>query len=110
VFLGRQQRSVTVYHYGPDDRLAWSETVSEPDWTDDDLDAALSWQTEDDMRCTGCGHPVDETYDDEQAAAWVTEQVICWSCASRDRLLKNTKGAPDGARYRTRNRAHDNRG
>lgn len=105
--MGRQHRSITRYHYDNQGRVAWAETIAEPDWDDDDLDAALAWQVDQDSRCSGCGHPYDEVLDDDQAAAWITERVICHACASRDRLLANTKGAPPGARYRTRNRSHD---
>src|SRR3546814_4207080 len=32
-------------------------------WSEEDIAAALEWQSEQDAKCPGCGHPMDETLD-----------------------------------------------
>ena len=102
---------MTRYHYGYGGRLEWSETIHDAEYLDDDIEAALGWDVEQNLICSGCGHPLDETTEDRDRAAWVAEPVTCWSCASRDRVEQAQKGArPPGVRYRTRNRAKTNEG
>ena len=91
--------------------MEWSETFHDPEWTEDDIDAALDYQHEQNLICDGCGHPVDESHDDEHRVAWITERVTCWACASAERTRqqdnKAGKQAPHGTKYATRNRAKD---
>lgn len=86
------------------------ETIHDPEWTDEDIAAALDWQHEQSLLCSGCGHPADETLDDEIRAAWITEKRTCWACASKERTQANDskKGArPHGVKYVPRNRAKE---
>src|SRR5690606_37930987 len=76
------------YHYDDDGRLAWSETVESAEWTEDDRASALEWQAEQRLICS-CGHPLDETTDDEHRAARIAETVTCWACAAKERLARN---------------------
>lgn len=103
MFLGRQRRSVTQYHYDDDGRLAWSETIESPEWTDEDRADHLEWQHEQNLICGSCGHPLDETTDNDHRAAWIAEKKVCWSCAARDRATQHGGHEP-GAKWVTRKR------
>ena len=100
--MGGQRRSITEYHYDENGRLAWSETIESPEWTDDDRDSHLEWQAEQRLICS-CGHPLDESTDDEHRAAWIAETVTCWACAAKERLSRNG-GAEPGQKSSTRKR------
>src|SRR5690606_18306190 len=84
IFLGRQRRSVTRYHYDEQGRLDWAETVHDAEWLAEDADAALERQAERALICQGCGHFIDESHDDKYKAAWIVDKHICWGCAARE--------------------------
>jgi hypothetical protein len=86
--------------------MAWSETTYSPDWTDEDVSAALDYQHERSLICA-CGHPIDETTNPDDARAWIAEPVVCNACAARERRSSSEKATPPGTKYRTRNRAKD---
>lgn len=84
-------------------------TVFDPDWTEDDMDAALDWLAADSLRCSGCGHYLDETTDPETPPnAWTAEIVVCRACEAAERKTSAARekgGVPPGARYRTYDRS-----
>lgn len=82
-----------------------SVTVFEEDWTEEDMAAALDWQTEQANRCPGCGFPFDETTDPGAEEKYDTELVRCHACADGDRLERNHRqdgGDMAGMRRRVR--------
>lgn len=72
---------------------------------------ALEWLHEENLKCSGCGQPMDESMDEEIRTAWIAERKTCWSCASSERVVRTaTKDGgqlPPGSRFLTRNRAKD---
>lgn len=106
MFLGRPQRSVTIYHYGDDGQLEWSETLTEADWSDEDREAALHREDEKAQICPSCGRTVAECSDKTLRAAWTAEAVPCFATQAVARMASNA-GNPPGVRYRARNRASD---
>jgi hypothetical protein len=66
-----------------------SVTTFDPDWTDDDIAAALAWTDADRGNCAGCGLPREETFDPERANAYDAEAIACHACAARDRAARD---------------------
>lgn len=99
--MGRQRRSVTVYHYDDDGRVAWSETLTDQEWLDDDLDWALSWREEQDSLCPGCGQPLVETTDEDLKDQWEAHSLTCFSCMARARVDRSPQ---PGRRFWVRRR------
>jgi hypothetical protein len=91
--------------------LEWSETTYSPDFTDEDIDAHLDWQYQQDLICQGCGHPIDESHDEDIRAAWVAERRVCWGCAAKERTQRGDnsgdKRPGPGTKYVVRNRMND---
>lgn len=82
-----------------------SVTVFDEDWTEEDMAAALDWQTEQANRCPGCGLPTDETTDPERDGLYVAELVTCHACAAGDKEQRNYQkedGDMAGVRRRVR--------
>lgn len=56
----------------------------EPKWLPQDVEDALAWQAELRLRCTGCGHPIDETtaLDEHQRPLhdWEARSTVCQAC------------------------------
>jgi len=81
-----------------------SVTVSDPEWSDDDLAAALAFEDDKAARCSGCGNYRDECMADGADLEWVAEPVACHACAARDRAAaafqKEAKGETPGIFYR----------
>jgi hypothetical protein len=64
------------------------------------------------MRCSGCGHYLDETTDPEtHPSAFLAETVTCMACAALERRSradhKGDRRPAPGSRYRVRNRSKD---
>lgn len=82
-------------------------TTFDPDWTEDDISAALVWLHDEDDRCTGCGLPRSETFDPERANAYTAEAWACHACAARakaERAFREGKGDVDGVYFPVRER------
>lgn len=62
-----------------------SVTVFDEDFTEADMVDALEWQTEDDMKCGGCGRPTDESMAPGRDDAYDAEILVCHACAAADR-------------------------
>lgn len=80
-----------------------SETVFDADWDDDDLQAALAWKAEADLRCSGCGEPRDESMSPDRALAYEAEPLACHACAARERaarVFRDGNGDTDGVSWR----------
>lgn len=80
-----------------------SVTVFDEDFTEDDMDAALDWQTQDGLKCS-CGGFVDETMAPGRDDDFDAEVVTCHRCAARDRMQRawaQDNGETAGARIRT---------
>lgn len=52
------------------------------------------------LKCSGCGHPRDETFDPETAWKYRGRVLKCFACAARDRAHKK----------HTSNKHHDDEG
>jgi hypothetical protein len=50
-------------------------------WPDEDIDLALEWQAEQDAKCGGCGHPLDETT--SSSYRYEAAEVVCQACATQ---------------------------
>lgn len=62
-----------------------SVTTFDPDWTDEDIDAALAWVDDQALVCSGCGHHRDETMATGEDQSYDAEPIVCHACAARDR-------------------------
>lgn len=72
-----------------------SVTTFDEDFTEDDMAAALEWQTEQALKCSGCGRPTDETMAKGADDNYDAELLVCHACAAGDRALRtyeNDKG------------------
>lgn len=65
-----------------------SVTVFDEDFTDDDMAAALAWQSEQRLTCS-CGFPLDETTAKGRDEAYDVELVTCHVCATADRAIRS---------------------
>lgn len=79
---------------------------------DEDLDAFLEWQANQSLLCSGCGHYLDDTTDENvHPSAFITDVIVCKACASKERRTrtdtKDGKRPAFGAKYRVRNRSKD---
>jgi hypothetical protein len=73
-------------------------------WTDEDRDLALAYQDEQDATCPGCGHPLDESTNADNADAYDVTVSVCHGCAARERAAKDARDdrdAPLGLRIGT---------
>jgi len=53
-------------------------------WSESDQAAALEWQTEQDLKCSGCGQPVTECMaDEDDAPAYEVEIRRCHACKAK---------------------------
>lgn len=106
ILLGRQRRSVTRYRYDAMGRLVESVTEHDPEWTEEDLAAALDWLRDKRLRCT-CGHRKDETMRPERWNDWDADVAVCNACAQADRAMaaaiekSSENKPPPGAKVRT---------
>lgn len=80
-----------------------SVTVFDEDWTEDDMTAALDWQSESRLICSGCGFPLDESTAPGMDDAYDAEMVACHACATADRVERKYRdGGGDMAGVRRR--------
>ena len=79
-----------------------SVTVFDEDFTEEDMAAALDWQTQERLTCSGCGFPLDETTDPRNDGRYDAEAIQCHGCAVRDRKergYRDNKGDLSGVRF-----------
>jgi hypothetical protein len=55
-------------------------STGEPQWLPDDLELALEWQREDQLRCKTCGHHLDETLADDAFNKYEAGEMTCHGC------------------------------
>jgi len=80
-----------------------SVTTFDPEWTDEDIDAALAWADDEALRCPGCGLHRDETMQPGGEHLFDAEPVVCHGCAERDRRrgdFQKKKGDTAGVFWR----------
>ena len=69
-------------------------------WTDDDITAALEWQSWQAQLCAGCGHPRDESMSHEDhGPTYTAEALRCRACEAKDiarREWVDAEGSTDG--------------
>lgn len=76
---------MTRYRYDGFGRLSESITEHDPEWTDEDMAAALDWLRDRKLRCS-CGHRIDETTRDDRAMNFYDAEVKqCHACAQGER-------------------------
>lgn len=66
-------------------------TVQDPEWLDEDIDAALEYQDYLASLCSGCGHPRDESFNPDLQFEWYGEALTCHACAERDRTAESKR-------------------
>lgn len=84
-----------------------SVTTFDPEWTDEDVDAALAWVDDEALRCAGCGHHRDESMAEGMDQAYESTGRVCHACADRDRTRAawaEKKGDTAGLYWATRKR------
>jgi hypothetical protein len=54
--------------------------AGEPMWTATDLELALEWQAENNLRCGNCGQPMDESTDPDNARDYRADELTCYGC------------------------------
>lgn len=70
--------------------------LSDPQWLERDVQAAVLWQIEENARCTGCGQPRNECMGPEDDAPDYQVTITrCWACELRD--AKQNEFREDGA-------------
>lgn len=57
----------------------------------EDADLAVEWQIEQDLKCSGCGQPRDESMDPDNARHYIAEDVRCHACAAIGRRADASK-------------------
>ena len=76
----------------------------DPQWTDDDRDAAFEWLVEQSKRCSDCGQPLDECTAKDNSYAYHAEAVRCHACyainVEASRLAGGKPSPAAGHRYR----------
>lgn len=80
-FSGQEPISVTTYHYDDAGHLIGAATVREPEWTDQDREAAIALQEYEAGLCPGCQEPMSETTDPANEGRYRTDLPIrCHRC------------------------------
>lgn len=64
----------------------------DPQWLDDDLLAALEWQTEQAGRCKDCGQDLDASTARDNHDEYEAEGVSCHGCRAIDRAAHKLAG------------------
>lgn len=80
-----------------------SVTTFDPEWTDEDIDAALAWADDEALRCSGCGIHRDESMAPGGDQLYDAEPIVCHACAAKDRAradASNKKLDPAGVFWR----------
>jgi ribosome-binding protein aMBF1 (putative translation factor) len=81
-------------------------TVFDEDFTEDDMRDALEWQTQDAMKCGGCGGFIDETMAVGADDNYEAELLVCHKCATGERAERHFRADPnavtDGLKRLTR--------
>jgi hypothetical protein len=85
-------------------------TTHEPEWSLEDLRAALDWQAERDLICQGCGRPRDESMVHENDAPFYEVTALaCHACSARDLAARDATDqrghAPPGRYYAVKPRS-----
>lgn len=67
----------------------------EPEWKDDDRDAAMALQDYEASLCSGCGHPLEETTDPEKEYAYKAALPLrCHYCTAAARAQEDYRDNP----------------
>ena len=76
---------------------------TEPYFLEEDTDAVLEWQREQNLKCSGCGLPRDETMAKESQDRYKGGVIRCHACKARYDHEKDFMKAPhvDGGLYFT---------
>lgn len=80
-----------------------SVTVFDPDFTEDDMAAALAFEDDKALRCGGCGHHVDESMAMGADQFYDSEPIVCHACAARDMAIdrfRKDNGEMAGTKWR----------
>lgn len=76
-------------------------------WTELDRVKALAWQAEQNARCGGCGHPLDESMDpDNEEGVYEVRHSVCHACAARERAIEKHEGSKTGRFFIVERGAH----
>ena len=69
----------------------------EPQWLEEDAEAALDWLEYEQNKCPGCGRQRDECFADD-GPDYTTTPLVCWACQDRDNTARQyQKGNGDTA-------------
>lgn len=72
-----------------------SVTIFDEDFTEDDMHGALEWQSEDALKCSGCGGPTDETMAPGRDDDYDAELKVCHRCAAGERTKRSHLQQPN---------------
>lgn len=56
-------------------------------WTETDVEYALAWKAIEAGTCGGCGQPVAESFDADNADVYGTKVLRCFGCEARDQRM-----------------------
>jgi hypothetical protein len=71
------------------------------EWLTEDVRSALQWQGEQDMLCTGCGRPRDETMGDDDDPDRLLYRAVRHTCRACEQLSVASEGAHEDAKGKT---------
>lgn len=57
---------------------------------------ALVWQAEQNARCGGCGHPLDESMAKDAEDTYEVSHRVCHACVARENAIEAHKGTKQG--------------
>lgn len=76
--------------------------VGEPDWTQEDAQAAFDWQGYEDAKCPGCGQPAIESMAHEDVSpAYEAEVKRCHACEVRRITMEESDAGNASTLYAT---------
>lgn len=88
--MGRRLRSVI------EERDGIRSIVAEPEWTEDDRQAALDLRGYEADLCPGCRHPLAETTDPGNEGRYVASLAVrCHRCTATDQASEASQSAPN---------------
>jgi hypothetical protein len=64
----------------------------EPLWLAEDTEWVLAWQAYRDGLCSGCGHPMEESFDPDNAERYATHRLRCYACAAVANAMHSDPG------------------
>lgn len=94
-FLGEPKEDVTVYTRNDNGEIVRSSTFKAREWTDDDVEGALSLHKWESGLCPGCKKPMSECMAPENEFRYeATDPVRCHACTTRSAASEGYRESP----------------